>query len=100
MPSTFSQAFPPAPTFTEKNVGNLKGKVGIFSGSQAGTSLTSPRRSSSSPVQRREWDTSSLSYSMDKAAKSTSPPAQLKKSAALSRASRPMHLPAKANWSP
>ena len=27
MPSTFSQAFPPAPTFTEKNVGSLNGKV-------------------------------------------------------------------------
>jgi len=27
MPSAFSQAFPPAPKFTEKNVGSLRGKV-------------------------------------------------------------------------
>ena len=34
MPSSFSQAFPPAPTFTEKNIASLQGKVrkdrGIF----------------------------------------------------------------------
>ncbi len=27
MASSFSQAFPPAPTFTEKNAGDLRGKV-------------------------------------------------------------------------
>lgn len=36
MPSAFSQAFPPAPTFTEKDVGSLKGKVIIVTGSASG----------------------------------------------------------------
>lgn len=40
MPSSFSQAFPPAPTFTEKNVGDLEGKVGNRLGIQARTPLT------------------------------------------------------------
>ena len=35
MPSSFSQAFPPAPTFTEKNVGDLEGRVGNPLGVQA-----------------------------------------------------------------
>lgn len=36
MVSTFSQTFPPAPTFTEKNAGNLQGKVFIVTGATAG----------------------------------------------------------------
>ncbi|KAL9031274.1 MAG: hypothetical protein Q9196_000681 [Gyalolechia fulgens] len=36
MPSSFSQAFPPAPTFTEKDVGNLEGKVFLVTGAASG----------------------------------------------------------------
>ncbi|KAL8722883.1 MAG: hypothetical protein Q9225_000716 [Loekoesia sp. 1 TL-2023] len=36
MPSSFSQAFPPAPIFTEKKVGNLEGKVFLVTGAASG----------------------------------------------------------------
>lgn len=40
MPSSFNQAFPAAPTFTEKNVGDLEGRVGNGSGVQGRRPLT------------------------------------------------------------
>lgn len=35
-PSVFSQTFPPAPTFTEKNLGSLSGKVVLITGATSG----------------------------------------------------------------
>lgn len=36
VPSTFSSVFPPAPPFTEKNLGSLTGKVYIITGAASG----------------------------------------------------------------